>query len=72
MVLVHCERAYKIRKKVKPKVNFQQLNCEVVIPRFVYEMNKFFQLKFLQVYTPPMYNLACLGKFYILDLFWLS
>ena len=29
---------------------------------FIYEMNKFGQLKFLQLYTPPMYNLACIGK----------
>ena len=42
------------------------------IPCIVYEMNKFFQLKFLQVYTPPMYNLACLGKLYIFNLFLLS
>merc|ERR1712203_947306 len=27
---------------------------------FIYEMNKFGQLKFLQLYTPPMYNLACI------------
>lgn len=29
---------------------------------FIYEMNKFGQLKFLQLYTPPMYNLACIGE----------